>query len=162
MTLTPAALERLADAGIGAREALDRFVAVLRAQHDVTDDVSSVATRATALIDDLKILLAAHDPAFVHYVEARGRGVSLRAAPIEVSQIIRTSIIGDRAATVLTSATLAVDGGFDYVKTRLGLEDADSVRYAVRVRFRAPGRAVPAARHAGPARRRSSIARPRG
>lgn len=129
LTLTPAALERLSDSGIGAREALDRFLAIIRAQKEVTEEVTSMATRASALVDDLKILLAAHDPGFVHYVEARGRGVSLKASPIEVSKIVRTAIVGDRAATVLTSATLAVDGGFDYVKARLGLEDADSVRY---------------------------------
>jgi len=129
LTLTPAALERLSDTGVSAREALDRFVAIIRAQADVTEDVASMASRAAALADDLKIVLAAHDPAFVHYVETRGRGVSLRASPIEVSKIVRNAILGDRAATVLTSATLAVDGGFDYVKTRLGLDDAESVRF---------------------------------
>jgi ATP-dependent DNA helicase DinG len=61
-------------------------------------------------------------------VEARGRGISLRAAPIEVSRIVKTAIVGDRAATVLTSATLAVEGQFEYVKTRLGLEDAEAVQ----------------------------------
>ena len=60
----------------------------------------------------------------MHFVEARGRSVTLRAAPIEVSRIIRSHIIGDRASTVLTSATLAVEGAFDYAKARLGLEDA--------------------------------------
>lgn len=129
LTLTPVALERLSDAGIGAREALDRFIAIIRAQPDVTEEVTSMASRATALADDLKILLAAHDPAFVHYVEARGRSVSLKASPIEVSKIVRTAIVAERAATVLTSATLAVDGGFEYVKTRLGLESAEAVRY---------------------------------
>jgi ATP-dependent DNA helicase DinG len=52
----------------------------------------------------------------------------MRAAPNEVSRIVRAAIIGDRAATVLTSATLAVEGGFDYVKARLGLEDAESLQ----------------------------------
>src|SRR4030095_10810482 len=56
-------------------------------------------------------------------------GVTLRASPIEVSKIVRTAIVGDRAATVLTSATLAVDGGFDYVKARLRLAGADSIRF---------------------------------
>ena len=129
LTLTPEATERLSDVGGGARVALDRLVAIIRAQTEMPEDVTAMATRAAALVDDLKVVLAVHDPAFVHYVETRGRGVTLRASPIEVSQIIRTAIIGDRAATVLTSATLAVDGGFDYVKSRLGLDDAESVRY---------------------------------
>ena len=129
LTLTTGALERLSDAGVTARSALDRFIAIIRAQSEMPEDVTAMASRAAALVDDLKIVLAANDPAFVHYVEARGRGISLRAAPIEVSRIIRSFIVGDRAATVLTSATLAVDGGFDYVKARLGLDDAEAVRF---------------------------------
>ena len=130
LTLTTGAIERLADAGGRARSALDRFVAIVRAQPEMPEEITAMASRAAALVDDLKIVLAGNDPAFVHYLEARGRGVTLRAAPIEVSKIIRTSIVGDRTATVLTSATLAVDGGFDYVKSRLGLDDADAVRFA--------------------------------
>ena len=98
----------------------------------------------------------------MHYLEARGRGVSLRAAPIEVSRIVRTRIIGDRAATVLTSATLAVEGGFDYVKTRLGPGRRRDAAAAVGVRFRAPGRAVSAGRDAGPAVAGVQLARRRG
>jgi ATP-dependent DNA helicase DinG len=129
LTLTPATLERLAAAGSGAQEALDRFIGRLRALPDPTEDLKSIAGRALALADDVKVVLAADDPTFVHYVEARGRGVSLRAAPIEVSRIVREAIVGDRAATVLTSATLAVEGAFDYVKARLGLDDADAVQF---------------------------------
>jgi len=33
-------------------------------------------------------------------------------------------------ATVLTSATLTVDGAFDYVRTRLGIAQADELRLA--------------------------------
>jgi ATP-dependent DNA helicase DinG len=128
MTLTRAALGRLSDAGVIAGETLDRLLIRLRTQADLSEDLKAIATRAAALADDLKTVLAPDDPSFVNYLEVRGRGVSLRAAPIEVSRIVRTSIIGDRAATVLTSATLAVEGGFDYVKTRLGLEDAESLQ----------------------------------
>ena len=41
---------------------------------------------------------------------------------------MKTAIVGDRASTVLTSATLAVEGQFGYVKTRLGLEEADAIQ----------------------------------
>jgi ATP-dependent DNA helicase DinG len=72
----------------------------------------------------------------VHFLEARGRSTSLRAAPIDVSGIIRTNIVGDRAATVLTSATLAVQGAFDYAKSRLGLEDAATLQLPSEFDFR--------------------------
>jgi len=128
MTLSPAAAGRLTDAGNNARESIDRVIALLRTQPELPDDVAAIAARAEVLRDDLKILLAADDPAFVHFVEGRGRHVTLRAAPIEVAGIVRSEIVGDRVATVLTSATLAVEGAFDYAKRRLGLDDAKTLQ----------------------------------
>jgi ATP-dependent DNA helicase DinG len=66
----------------------------------------------------------------VYFLEVRGRGVFLRAAPIDVSDIIRELLLDEMQATVLTSATLTVDGGFDYVKGRLGIQDAAEVKLA--------------------------------
>ena len=128
MTLTTSALERLSDVGSDAREALDRLVTAIKALPSSNDDLTSVASRAVTLNDDLRIVLSGEDPAFVHYLEARGRAVTLRAAPIEVSRIVKSVIVGDRAATVLTSATLAVEGGFGYVQKRLGLEEAATLQ----------------------------------
>jgi ATP-dependent DNA helicase DinG len=136
MLLTAGLIERLNDAGAVAREALGRLVAIVRAQSSPTEDLASIATRANALLSDLDVVLASDDPAFVRYLEARGRSVTLRAAPIEVSRIVRETIIGDRAATVLTSATLAVEGGFGYVKARLGLEDAATLQLPSEFDFR--------------------------
>ncbi|NUR53820.1 MAG: ATP-dependent DNA helicase, partial [Acidobacteria bacterium] len=68
------------------------------------------------------------DPGFVFFLEMRGRGVFLRGAPIDVSAIVRDLLFGRMRATVLTSATLAVDGSFDYVKSRLGIGSADEIR----------------------------------
>ncbi len=67
-------------------------------------------------------MLAAEDDGHVYFVETRGRGVFLRATPIDVSERLRELLFERTRAAVLTSATLAVDGRFDYVKDRLGLE----------------------------------------
>ena len=61
-------------------------------------------------------------------MEFRGRGVFLRASPIDVSTIIRELLLDRMHTTVLTSATLAVDGTFDYIRDRLGIRQADEVR----------------------------------
>ena len=84
--------------------------------------------RAGELRSDLRFLMRAGDPDFVYYVETRGRGIFLRASPVDVSRIIRDSLFDRMRATVLTSATLAVDGSFEYVKGRLGLKEAQQVR----------------------------------
>ena len=95
------------------------------------DDVGALARRAGELRDELRFLLQAGDPAYVYFVEFRGRGVFLRASPIDVSKIVRELLLDRMRTTVLTSATLTVDGRFDYIRDRLGVgRDAAEVRLA--------------------------------
>jgi len=46
----------------------------------------------------------------------------LQATPIEVGQILRGMPVAEGGNRLLTSATLAVGGGFDYIRQRLGLD----------------------------------------
>jgi ATP-dependent DNA helicase DinG len=94
----------------------------------VLNDLLSVAARAGALGDELRFLLKASDPDYVFFLESRGRSIALRAAPIDVSRIVREQVIERHRTTVLTSATLTVDGGFDYVRSRLGIGKAVEIR----------------------------------
>ena len=48
--------------------------------------------------------------------------VFLQATPIEVGPILRECLWSKMETAVLTSATLAVGGGFDYIRQRLGLD----------------------------------------
>ena len=84
------------------------------------------ARRAAEIRDDLRFLLQANDRDYVYYLEQRGRGVFLRASPIDVSSLVRNLLLDRFAAAVLTSATLAVEGSFAYVRSRLGVERARS------------------------------------
>jgi ATP-dependent DNA helicase DinG len=55
----------------------------------------------------------------------RGRqNVFLQATPIDVGPILRECLWSKLECAVLTSATLAVGGGFEYIRQRLGLEHA--------------------------------------
>jgi ATP-dependent DNA helicase DinG len=92
------------------------------------DDLLSLARRARQLRDDLRFLLRATDSDYVYFLEVRGRGVFLRAAPIDVSQIVREHLLECRTSTVLTSATLTVGGSFQYVRRRLGVGRARELR----------------------------------
>ena len=69
-----------------------------------------LARRAGEIRDELRFLLRAGDPEFVYFVEFRGKGVFLRASPIDVSAIVRELLFDRMRTTVLTSATLTVDG----------------------------------------------------
>ena len=76
-------------------------------------------------------MLAAGDDGYVHFIETRGRGLALRAAPIEVARIVRDEVLAGRQATILTSATLTVESSFEYAVSRLGAEGATTLETAV-------------------------------
>jgi len=92
-----------------------------------TEDVAALARRAKEISEELRFLLRAADPAYVYFVEFRGKGVFLRAAPIDVSSIIQERLTGRFRAAVFTSATLAVDGSFEYIRSRLGIDDGEQL-----------------------------------
>jgi ATP-dependent DNA helicase DinG len=56
--------------------------------------------------------------------ETGRHNVFLQATPIDVGPILRECLWSKLECAVLTSATLAVGGGFEYIRQRLGLEHA--------------------------------------
>ena len=112
---------------------LDRFEGLrtaLLAIPERSDALTAQAGRAQGLARDLAFVLGAEDDGHVCFVETRGRGVFLRATPIDVSARLKELLFDQVRAAVLTSATLAVDGGFAYLKSRLGLEETEEVLLA--------------------------------
>jgi ATP-dependent DNA helicase DinG len=94
----------------------------------IAEQIASLVRRCGEIRDELRFLLRADDSAYVYFVEFRGRGTFLRASPIDVSDILGEVLFDRMKSTVLTSATLTVDGTFDYVRSRLGLRSADEIR----------------------------------
>ncbi|HYN08450.1 MAG TPA: ATP-dependent DNA helicase [Vicinamibacterales bacterium] len=136
VTLTAEIAAQLDEAGHALAGAFDRVRAAIRGRTDGPEELQAIVARATTLRQELALVLDVGDPKFVHFIEGRGRGVFLRAAPIDVADIVRETVLGGRAATVLTSATLAVESSFDYVLGRLGVPDARTVRLPSEFDFR--------------------------
>ena len=117
-------------------------------------DLAALARRAGELREQLTFLLAANDTAFVYFLERRARALFLRAAPIDVSGIVRELLLDRMQAAILTSATLTVDASFAYVRGRLGIGEAVELRvpsefdYAEQAVLYLP-RDVPPPRHPG-------------
>lgn len=92
------------------------------------DRVESLPRRAQELRDAMVMVLKRTDPEFVYGMELRGRNhVALSASPIDVSRLLRDGLFNRLHASVLTSATLAVQDRFDFFKQRLGLEQAGTL-----------------------------------
>jgi ATP-dependent DNA helicase DinG len=141
---TAASLAQVCDAAAGLTGALDVIETTLalpkavrppadRAADDeegAAEDVAALARRAAEIRNDLRFLLRGGDDSYVYFVEFRGRGIFLRAAPIDVSAIVREHLFDRLRTVVLTSATLTVDGAFGYLRSRLGIARAREVRLA--------------------------------
>jgi ATP-dependent DNA helicase DinG len=65
---------------------------------------------------------------YVYWGEQRGRGIYLKASPIDVSQHIRQFLFDEVACAIMTSATLTVDGSFGYFRSRVGIQFAEEIR----------------------------------
>ena len=126
--VTTRQLDPVADDAVMLVRALEAVAATIALTKDISEDVIALGRRAQELRDDVSFLTRADDQGHVYYLEIRGRGVFLRASPIDVSDIIREMLFDRMQATVLTSATLTVDGRFDYVKGRLGIRRAHEAR----------------------------------
>jgi ATP-dependent DNA helicase DinG len=96
----------------------------LRLIKNAPEEVLPLLRRSVELGAALEFWMAGGERSFVYWVERRGRGCFLQATPIDVSSILKEKLFGVVEAAVLTSATLAVAGNFDYTRRRLGLEEA--------------------------------------
>jgi len=114
------------------REAYDDLISVLKrieselaALTPKPEEVIAVARRAAEVRREVAFLLESEEKTYVYWYERRGRGVFLAATPIDVSEILREQLFERFDTVILTSATLAVGGRFDYLKQRLGVLPAN-------------------------------------
>jgi ATP-dependent DNA helicase DinG len=103
---------------------LVRLETELKRLQNAPEEVRNLARRAAELRLTQEMILESEDHNYVFWWERRGRGLFLEASPIDVSAMLRERLFDKVDAVVLTSATLAVGGNFDFLKTRLGLQNA--------------------------------------
>jgi ATP-dependent DNA helicase DinG len=139
-------LEENGEEFLALNQSLFRLAAELEQLPQKPEEVFTLARRAQQLQVQLRFVMENEDPNTVFWIERRGfRGapgalarqkssdekrtgtranVFLQATPIEVGQILRECLWSKLESSVLTSATLAVGGGFEYIRQRLGLDHA--------------------------------------
>jgi len=95
-----------------------------------TLDLFSAQSRLESYAQGVQRVLDPGDegPALVRWLELRGRSpgwnLSMAAAPIEVGPPLREDLFQRLETTILTSATLTTRAGFEYLRTRLGIEES--------------------------------------
>jgi ATP-dependent DNA helicase DinG len=124
-------LEEHGDEYDGVIGALTRLHSEMETLPEKPEEIFNFARRAEELRAQLGFIMEQEDRNTVFWIERRGnegahrrQNVFLQATPIDVSQILRQCLFSRLETAVLTSATLAVSSGFDYIRKRLGFEHA--------------------------------------
>ncbi|MGH9477208.1 MAG: ATP-dependent DNA helicase [Terriglobales bacterium] len=113
-----------ADLYDGCMHGLEFVHAGLAAMEDKPEDIHVCLRRLEEARQKLAYLMESEEEGVVYWVERRGRGVFVQAAPIQVGERIRELLFEVTDTVILTSATLAVGESFAYVRERLGVEHA--------------------------------------
>jgi ATP-dependent DNA helicase DinG len=145
-------LEENGDEFVAFDQALTRLAGELEGLQQKPEEVFNFVRRAQEIQVQLRFALESEDRNTVFWIERRGRSYSprrhpstslragsgteksegsqgrqhvfLQATPIDVGPILRECLWSRLECAVLTSATLAVGGGFEYIRKRLGFEHA--------------------------------------
>jgi ATP-dependent DNA helicase DinG len=135
-------LERHGDDYMALTNSLGRLAAEIKTTRPEPEEAPALIRRVNEIAVQLSFIMESEDRNTVFWIERRGGGrnnsrgrkpernamgrqhVFLQATPIDVSAILRNVLFERLDTAVLTSATLAVGGGFDYAKRRLGLDNA--------------------------------------
>jgi ATP-dependent DNA helicase DinG len=128
-------LEENGDEFLGLMHAITGLAAQLHNLPEKPEEAFAFLRRCDELRVQLQFLMESEDRNTVFWIERRGgrglhrekKNVFLQATPIDVAPILKSCLFDQLECAVLTSATLAVGGGFDYIRQRLGVEHAREV-----------------------------------
>src|SRR6266568_2759543 len=115
-------IEQHQEAYTGLSDALKSMESEFAALTQKPEELTRLGRRSFELRQEFSFLFESNERNFVYWFERRNKGVFLAATPIDVSQILRERLFEQFDTVVLTSATLAVEGRFDYIRQRLGLD----------------------------------------
>ena len=107
--------------------AIARVETTLDTVHEKPPEIEALIRRLRQIRFDLEFIVTGPDKKFVYWLERRGRGVFLRASPIDVAGLLQDKLFDEVPTVVLTSATLSSGGNFAFIRDRLGLDAAEDL-----------------------------------
>jgi ATP-dependent DNA helicase DinG len=117
----PAALEGTYRALLSQLAIIESALTTFSVQND---EIEAIIRRSAELQDELTAILESDSRERVYWYESRGRGIFLWASPIRIASILKDRLFSKVESVVLTSATLATGGNFEFIRSRLGLEES--------------------------------------
>jgi ATP-dependent DNA helicase DinG len=117
-------LEKNEESFRGLILALELAGAQLKLLPEPPEETVPLFRRIQELVEAMRFLFEETNPAYVYWLERRGRGCFVQATPIDVAELLNRNLFEVVSTVILASATLAVAGGFEFTQKRLGLESA--------------------------------------
>ena len=114
----------LGEAYFAVDSALERLESAIDVYAEKMTEAESLVRRVRQTRFDLDFICSQAEKNYVYWLEKRGRGMFLRASPIDVSKLLQEKLFDKLETVVMTSATLSSNGKFDFIKDRLGLDTA--------------------------------------
>lgn len=109
------------------KASLERLLSGLLIVRDAPPEIESAIRRLEQLKFDLEFIVRAEEDKFVYWGERRRRGVILQATPIDAAGMLSERLFTTTESVILTSATLASSGSFDFIRSRLGVSKGDEL-----------------------------------
>jgi ATP-dependent DNA helicase DinG len=109
--------------------ALDEMAKLLQTQAERDADLKNCFERALAVQATLANWRGEDDPANprVRWLETTFSSLLLHSTPLSVGELFGAKLTERAQAWILTSATLSIGGDFSHLKTRLGIETAETL-----------------------------------
>lgn len=108
--------------------------------HDeLATELELLARGGHEILDRMLSAISEPDEGMIYWLARHNTSseVSIQAAPLHVGEALRERLFARCRTVVLTSATMTTDGSFDYIRQRLGLDDAAELRVSSPFDYRA-------------------------
>lgn len=130
-------IETLQQNLVVVRERLESDMKKSEEMAPLINEMRAVGRRLEGAGDSLSRALrpAVNGPQVVRWIEFTGkqgpdRNLAAHCVPLELAPVLRDDLFARVQTTIITSATLATDRGFDFLEQRLGLDTSNKTRHS--------------------------------
>ncbi|MFW2330682.1 MAG: ATP-dependent DNA helicase [Nitrospinota bacterium] len=117
------------------REPVKKSITLLREVGDFLEGLRSIKDPSVTLAEQFHNLATVMESFvlfdrddYIYWTITHANRVELRATPINISNRLKDELYPNLKSVIFTSATLAVDGDFSFIKASLGLEESKELQ----------------------------------
>lgn len=103
---------------VNARDTIKKGLTFIQGKMD-----NSLSARAMELEQSIDMVFDRDSSGWLNWYEKQKRGIAFHSSPLDISENMRGQLYESVKSVIFTSATLSTNENFEYIKTRLGIDD---------------------------------------